>query len=131
MKKILLLVILCLGFVGCSNNGVIKSVSMVISDEGVKSPVSDEVTYVLQNIITVKDDYETIMTNMEEYIFSNADEVARFNNIQKYDQVYSGIESSDGEYIGEYQFKKNDIGEVEYEFRIPDKESLYNKLAPW
>jgi len=130
MKKILLLVILCLGFVGCSNNGVIKSVSMVISDEGVKSPVSDEVTYVLQNIITVKDDYETIMTNMEEYIFSNADEVARFNNIQKYDQVYSGIESSDGEYIGEYQFKKNDIGEVEYEFRIPDKESLYNKLAP-
>lgn len=130
MKKIFrLLLILCLGLVGCSN-GVVKSVSVVISDDGVKSPASDEVDYILQNIIIVKDDYGSIMADIEEYVFSNADEVARFNNIQKYDQVYSGIESSDGEYIGEYQFKKNDIGEIEYEFRIPDKESLYNKLAP-
>lgn len=130
MKKIFcLLLTLCLGLVGCSN-GVVKSVSVVISDDGVKSPVSDEVEYILQNIIIVKDDYESIMADIEEYVFSNADEVARFNNIQKYDQVYSGIESSDGEYVGEYQFKKNDIGEIEYEFRTPDKESLYNKLAP-
>lgn len=129
MKKILLLLVLCLGLVGCSN-GVVKNVSVVISDEGVKSPISNEVSYILQNIIVVRDDYESIMSDIEQYVFSNAEEVAEFNNIKKYDQVYSGIESSDGEYIGEYQFKKNDIGEVEYEFKIPDKESLYNKLAP-
>lgn len=129
MKKMLLLLVLCLGLVGCSN-GVVKNVSVVISDEGVKSPISNEVSYILQNIIVVRDDYESIMSDIEQYVFSNAEEVAEFNNIKKYDKVYSGIESSDGEYIGEYQFKKNDIGEVEYEFKIPDKESLYNKLAP-
>ena len=118
-----------MGLIGCSN-GVVKNVSVVISDEGVKSPISNEVSYILQNIIVVRDDYESIMSDIEKYVFSNAEEVAEFNNIKKYDQVYSGIESSDGEYIGEYQFKKNDIGEVEYEFKIPDKESLYNKLAP-
>lgn len=130
MKKIFcLLLVLCLGLVGCSN-GVVKNVSVVISDEGVKSTISNEVSYILQNIIVVKDDYESIMSDIEEYVFSNAEEIAEFNNIQKYDHIYSGIESSDGEYIGEYQFKKNDIGEVEYEFKIPDKESLYNKIAP-
>ena len=122
MKRIVcLLLVLCLGLVGCSNSSI-KSVE-VITDEGLKSVVGDNVRYILMNIVTMKDDYDNITKDIDEYIKEHAQEIANKSQIKKYDSVTSAISSSDEIYIGEYEFKISDEkdGVAEYEFNFDDE----------
>lgn len=122
MKKIVcLLLVLCLGLVGCSNSSI-KSVEVII-DEGLKSVVGDNVRYILMNIVTMKDDYDNITKDIDEYIKEHAQEIANKSEIRKYDSVTSAISSSDEIYIGEYEFKISDEkdGVAEYEFNFDDE----------
>ena len=121
MKRMFYLVILCLGLAGCSNSSI-KSVE-VIMDEGLKSATGDSVRYVLMNIITMRDDYGDITKDINGYIKEHAQELANKSEIKKYDSVTSAISSSDGIYIGEYNFKISDekYGVAEYEFNFDDE----------